>query len=322
MDQAQSALTSQLVAKQLMEQLGTYRIRLLRARREQVHAGYRGPFLGRRPVLKWGHRLVVDGDMPSQKFYISHADTVLVWNLDVNTTHLELSRWVKPYCAMPRDIEGSIEIVTCEDCLPTGRAYIGFDFPGEADAFLHAMGGNTTEFGNRIVQLEKLKNRHVPGGKYYPGPDKRPERTIDELLLDLNGWEHLVDPADLQTLYDAGIDKWILDDAFRVLRWKNVSFGPYDQGIRRESLEPQKERGQQYRDFVQLYVKTLIECLPTPERPGPIYESMFLPDEPTDMSIFDEEKVRQQAIRSFRASVGGRMAAEAELEASKRKRLE
>ena len=322
MDQAQSALSSQLVATQLLEQLGTYRIRLQRARREQVHAGYRGPFIGRRQVLKWGHRLVVDGDMPSQNFYISHADTVLAWNLDVNTTNYELSQWVKPYCAMPRDIEGSIEIVTCEDCLPTGRAYIGFDFPGEADAFLKAMGGNTAQFGNRIVQLKKLKTRHVAGGKYYPGPDKRPERTVDELWRSLDGWEDLVDPADLQTLYAAGIDKWILDDAFRVLRYKNISFGSYDQGIRRESLEPQKDRGQQYRDFVQLYVKTLIEALPTPERPGPIYEALFLPDEPVDLSIFDEEKVRRLALRSFRASVGGKMAAAAELEASERKSLE
>jgi len=304
--EAESALHSQLVATQLRDspQLGSaYRIRYQIARREMVFSGWRGPYIGRIEVRKLGRKLIVDGDMPTKDFYISHADTVLVWNLDPAVSKWELSQLVQPYSTLRRDVDGSIEMVTCEDYLPTGQAYIGFDYPGDADAMLEAL-GQSCKMGDRTIHFKKMKNRSVLG-QPYKGPERRPDRTVEELWRDLDGWERFVDPADLETLEKNGIEKWVLDDAFRVIRYKNETFGAFDQGMRRESLQPELERGQQYKTIVQEYVAQLLECLPTREKPGAIYEALHFPDQPIDTSIFDHEVERKKVLRAYRAATGG-----------------
>ena len=70
---------------------------------------------------------------------------------------------------------------------------------------------------------------------------------MEELWRNLNGWESYVSADDLQTLQKAGVEKWMLDDAFRALRYKNETFGPLDQGMRGESIQAHMAPGDQYR---------------------------------------------------------------------------
>ena len=55
-----------------------------------------------------------------------------------------------------------------------------------------------------------------------------------------------------------------------------------------------------YREMVQTYIATLKECISTPEDPGVIYESLFLPDEEVDTEIFENEPVRQEVLKQRR----------------------
>ena len=300
--EAASALGSKLLEDQLQEMGSAYTVRYQRARRNMVHAGFRGP-VNHQEVRQRGQKLIVDGDMPTKKFFISHADTLMAWNLDPTVTKLEISQLVQPYCAMRRDIEGSIEFVTCEDYRPTGQAYIGFDIAGEAEAALEAL-GHKIQLADRTVHLHRVGIRQVPY-RYYRGPDTRPDRPIEELLRDLDGWEQHVDPADVKLLEEAGIPKWVIDDSLRIIRYKNETFGPLDGARRKEALEPGMKAGQQYKEIVQLFIETLKECLPTPEDPGFMYEALHLPDQEIDLSIFDREKERQKKLDAHRVAHGG-----------------
>ena len=91
--------------------------------------------------------------------------------------------------------------------------------------------------------------------------------------------------------------------------------------MRGESIQEHKAPGEQYREMVQLYIKTLLECIPTPENPGTIYEYLHFHDQPVDLSIFEKEKKRRLELRAYRASVGGNSAME-ELPQTERKSLE
>jgi hypothetical protein len=296
---AESILESSLVSAQL-EEIGKYPIRFRRARRELVHERFGGPGKSKgQEFRKLGPRLIVDGDMPTRSFYTRHAGAILLGNLDLTVSKEEITRVFQPYCAMPRDKNMSIEIVTCWEDIPVGQAYVGFDKPGEAEAAINEI-GRALRLGDRKAWLSLVKMRLAPF-QSYKGPDTRPERPIEELLRDLTGWEQYVDPADIQLLEDNGVSKQVLDDALRNMRFNNHTFSVLDQSIRDEALEPEKRAGQQYKDIVQLFIKTLIECLPTKENPGELYPHHFAPEEQDIDSMFEKEKERQELIRLHRA---------------------
>jgi hypothetical protein len=297
-EQAESAVGSILIEKQLQD-LGRYAPRLLRARRELVHAGYDGPNRStERRVM--GRRLVVDGDMPSKSFYLSHAGVVHVRNLDSAVTQPNLSAAFDRYCARRRDVAGSVEFVTCHAGLPTGCAYVGFDIPGEAEAALQDLKG-VLHLGATRARVKLVRDRRAPGQPEIR-VEKRKERSVEELLDDLDNWEKYVSPEDLKTLEGAGIAKVVLDEALRNIRYNNKTFGSYDSALRSEALEPQKMDGELYKELVQLYVSTLIDCLPTEDKVGEMYEATHFPDEPIDLSVFQTEKERQKRLLEKRTS--------------------
>ena len=296
-DHAKSALDSHLLRDQL-NSIGQYKVRYFRARRELLHAGFDQPTKSKE-IRKPGTRLIVDGDMPSRKFYLSHAGVVHLRNVDPMLTKEEISKIAQPFCAQIRDIQGSIEFITCHAGLPTGEAYIGFDLPGEAETFMRASKGGRIVMGDRSAVQQKVHDRRLPGQPPIR-VEKRLERTEEELLDDLNNWEKYVDPADLEQLHKAGISKTVLDEAMRSIRFGNATFGPLDSALRSEALEPEKESGELYKEMVQLYIEMLKDCLPSKEDVGPMYELLHFPDEPIDLGIFDREKERQRQLEEKR----------------------
>lgn len=286
-EQANSARESAKI-KEVLKGLCQYPIQFLRARRELIPVGK-----SRKP----GSRLIVDGEMPSKDLFISHVRVIHLRNVDPSLNKAQISAAFDPFSLRRRDVAGSVEIVKCSQGLPTGCVYVGFDSVGEAEACINACSGRL-RLGDRVAQMRVVRDRNLPG---VPRPDYRPMRSVDELLKDLNNWEQYVDPKDLQELEAAGVSKDVLDEALRGIRYHNATFGPLDGGIRSESLEPEKDPGEQYRELVQMYVSTLKECIATPEDVGELYESQHFPGEPVDMSIFEEETKRQETLRQMRS---------------------
>lgn len=297
-EQADSAIDSDLVKSRLRD-VGKYTVRLFRARRELVHAGFAGPAKNKE-LRKPGRRLIVDGDMPSKNFFLTHSDVVHLRGVDHNLSKADISRAFDQFSSNSRDINDSIEFVTCHTGLPTGRVYVGFDQPGEAEKMMKSCYGRL-KIGDRIVRMKLVRNRLVPN-RVLQLAEKRPERTEEELIDDLNNWEKYVDPADLELLEKAGINKIALDESLRTFRFQNPTFGALDSSLRSEALRPELERGEQYKELVQMYVETLKECLPSREEPGLMYEALHFPDEPIDLTIFDREKERQKALNEKRSN--------------------
>jgi hypothetical protein len=296
-EQADSAVDSLLVRERL-EELSRFSVRFFRARRELVHAGFGGPARGWE-LRKMGPRLVVDGDMPTKKFFLQHSRVAYLRDVDPNLTKEEISAAVQPFCVQQRDTSGSVEFVKCSAGLQTGRVYVGFDIPGEAEIAIRSLNGRL-ELGGRKVVMKLVQQRRIPG-EALARPEKRPERNVEELLEDLNNWERYVDPADLEELEKLGISKVVIDEALRGIRYSNPTFGALDTSLRSESIEPDKMTGQQYKELVQMYIATLKECVATPDSVGKLFEAMHFPDEPIDLSIFDAEKERQEAIKEKRS---------------------
>lgn len=296
-EQAESAVDSLLIRDRL-EELAQFSVRFFRARRELVHAGFGGPARGWE-VRKMGPRLVVDGDMPSRQFYLQHSRVIYLRDLDACLTEEDIAAAFQPYCVQQRDTQGSVEFATCSAGKPSGRAYVGFDIPGEAEAAIKSLHGRI-ELGGRKAVMKLVGDRSIPG-QPVPRPEKRPERSVEELLEDLNNWERFVDPADLEELESIGISKVVIDEALRGIRYSNPTFGAFDSSLRSESLEPEKMTGQQYKELVQMYVATLKECVATPDNVGRLFQGMHFPDEPIDMEIFDAEVERQKAIKEQRS---------------------
>jgi hypothetical protein len=279
-----------------MAEIGQHPLRFAKARRELVYTGTHGGPDGTEPLRKLGPRLIVDGDMPTKAFFTSHASTVFLRELDPSVTKKQIADLFQPYCTVARDVEGSTEFVTCRDGLPTGRAFVGFDEIGEAEAALDALcqdSGRLTGLGSGTAIADLVKEKSQPS-------HKRSSRSEDELLDSLNNWRQYVDPADLQELLDHNISIEALDETFRTIRYNNSTFASMDQAMRTETLNPDKDTGGMFKDLVQTYIATLKECLSTPENPGAIYESLHAVDEPFDTDIFDEEPARQEKLRKRR----------------------
>lgn len=288
-EQAQSAIESKVVRDRLAT-FGKYPVRFFRARQELVHDGFSGPHKAyeRR---RMGPRLIVDGDMPSRNFYLTHAGVLKLSNLDPTLTKEDISRAFQPHSTLLRDISGSIEFVTCHGGHRTGQAYVGFDIAGDCEDAVEKIGRNM-QLGDRPAEVKLVRERRVPN-RPSTQPARRPDRSTEELVNDLTSWEQYVDPADIVELEKAGISKATLDEALRAIRFNNATFGALDSALRTEALEPQKQQGELYKELVELYIETLKECLATPENVGPLYEAMHFPDEDIDLSIFEQEKERQ-----------------------------
>ncbi|MGK3761812.1 MAG: hypothetical protein ACI8RD_014130, partial [Bacillariaceae sp.] len=294
-EHADNAVKSTIVEQRLKD-FGQHRIRYNKARRELVYTGnHTGPG-GEDLERELGNRLIVDGDMPTKNFYLSHATAVHIRNLDPSVTKQEISEFFQPFCAMSRDVEGSIEFVTCYEGLPTGKAHIGFDEHGEAEAAMAVCesSGRVNGLGPNTVIMKKVRDSK----KIIR--ENRPARDEQALLDSLDNWEQYVDPKDLEELIEAGISKESLAESLRAIRYHNPTFSSLDQAIRSEAMNPETDSGGMYRELVQTYIETLKECISTPEDPGPIYESLFLPDEVPDTEIFENEPIRQEELRKRR----------------------
>jgi hypothetical protein len=294
-EMADSAIQSSMVQERLLE-VGQHRIHYSKARRNLVFTGTHGGPDGRQRLRKLGPKLIVDGDMPTKKFFVSHAETLHLRNLDSSVTKQEIADFFQPFCAMPRDVEGSVEFVTTRDGFAAGAAYVGFDELGEGRNALEALAaaGKVEGLGHNQIYVHFVKDLT------RISREKRQDRGEEELLHDLQSWEEYVDPADLELLYEHGISKESLDETFTAIRYQNPTFSTMDQAMRNETLNPEKEVGGMYRELVQMYVAELKDCLSTPENPGYIYESLFAPGEELDTEIFDNEPKRQEELKKKR----------------------
>jgi hypothetical protein len=297
-EQAESSLSSKMIIDRF-DEIGRYPVSYFRARRELVHAGFGGPTRSKE-VRGFGPRLIVDSDMPSKTFFLSHGGVIHLRNLDPTLTKEQISEIFQPYSAQRRDVQGSIEFVRCEMNNFTGSAYVGFDIPGEAEAAIEQEGGRVT-LGDQSAIMRMVHDRQIPN-RPLARPEKRPDRTAEELLQDLNNWEQYVDAADIAELEKAGVSKIVLDEALRPFRFHNPTFGALDSSLRSEAIRPETGFGDNYKGLVQMYVQTLKECLPTTEDVGDIYKALHFPDEPVDLSIFDREKERQKMLHEKRAN--------------------
>ena len=289
---AEMAVTSEAV-KLRLDEMGNSPIDFFHAKRELVPDGYTGPNKSHQ-LKRLGTRLIVDGDVPSNAFFRSHAGCIHLRNVDETVTNQDIAYLLQPYCSSLRDVSGSVEWVTNIQGVRTGTAFVGFDRLGEAEAFVKAVSGRIKGLGNSQVVARTVRDKKIPGAKPR---EARPERTEEVLLDDLNNWEKHVDPKELEELEALGVNKMALDLAFRALRFQNSTYGAMDTALRSETLVPEREAGEEYRETVREYIATIKECMGTPEDPGEIYKSLFMPGEEIDLSIFEHEKRRQARIK-------------------------
>jgi hypothetical protein len=170
---------------------------------------------------------------------------------------------------------------------------VGFELPGEINEVKELYKGKAI-IGGCEVKLTPVQDKKLRRGKREGA---RPSRTIDQLKDDLYNWEKHVDPKDIEELVEKGISKDVLDEAMRTLRASNRSFAGDDQAMPGERIYEQRPVGDMYKSAVRLYIKLLKECAPTKENPGRMYEAMFPIDQPVDLSVFEYEKKRIEAVR-------------------------
>ena len=297
-DEAAAAAASTVLQKRL-EKVGLYRVRYFLARRELVHKCFSGPAKDEEERVK-GPRLIVDGDMPSKEFFQSHPRCIHVSNLDPAEPSIseKLTELFQPFSEWVR-YPGSVEPVTCAHNLPTDRAYVGFDVPGEAEACVKKCNGKI-RMGDRTLFLRLVDDRIVPNRGLYRA-EKRPARSVEELWDDLENWEKYVDPADIEYLEQHGVSKCVMDEQLKRMRLKNPTFGPLDHCLRSEAIEPDKKPGEIYKEVVQTYVQVLKDCVATREDPGPVFLAGFENEEDIDYSVFDEWEKRKAEIERLRA---------------------
>mmetsp|Transcript_4335 Transcript_4335/g.6233 ORF Transcript_4335/g.6233 Transcript_4335/m.6233 type:complete len:789 (+) Transcript_4335:134-2500(+) len=253
-DQGESILTCSLM-KEHMSELGRSNIRFFRARRELIHGGYTGPAHGQ-IYQKRGKKLVVDGDKPSNELFQSHSGVIQLTNLHSSFTKADLTDFFQSFSADRRDVFGSIEFATCSHGERTHVAYVGFDRFGEAEAVLKSCSG-LLDLGKGPVTVRLVKQLGNPKAGLN---DERPNRSEEELLDSLNNWEQYVDSKDIEELGKKGIPKETFSDFFRVLRFKNRSYGAYDWGIKEEKTTAEQiSPGHQIRETMRHYVDTLKE---------------------------------------------------------------
>jgi hypothetical protein len=289
------ALSSEMLSLRLSE-LGAAKVRYFKARREIVRDGMGGP-RKQKEMRVLGPKLVVDGDIPTRDFFISHADTIQLRNLDKSLTKEEITDFFQPFCSEPRDVETSVEFITCMEGTRIAKAFVGFDRRGEMDKVLKAFNGRV-KLGKRTTIIKSVKERYSIEGK--PLCEPRSNRNIEELLQDLNDWERHANPKDVEELVNAGISKEVLGEYLRNVRFHNPTFSAVDQAKSDERLTPNRDRGHDYRSLVQEYVTNLKDSIATRADPGTLYRGLFPRGEEIDMSIFDLDQEVQTRIREKR----------------------
>merc|ERR1712127_1158238 len=90
-------------------------------------------------------------------------------------------------------------------------------------------------------------------------------------------------------------DIQVIKDAFMVTRHGNVSYSMEDGGIIGERFNDDKQPGDKFQEFCQLYIDTLKELVSTPEDPGPLYKGMFLPNEDQSIDVIREDFEKDHA---------------------------
>jgi hypothetical protein len=272
-------------------------LRVLPARREVVHDKFAGP-VRKIQMKKMTHKLIVHGDVPSRDFFLSHAKVLHLINVPEKVSKKEISESFQKFCAERRDVEGSIEIVKSSDGHPTGRVYVGFDLEREGDDAWNEISSsgekivfNETAPATRVMQVKEVAL--VRGSKL----GARSERTQEELIASFSAWKDYVDPKDMETLESFGITMDVLGDAFKAARHSNPTFGVEDQAREGERMRDEYAPGGHFREFVQMYIDTLKEVGATKEEPGLKYESMFLPGEELEYTLFDDEEERLAALK-------------------------
>mmetsp|Transcript_4239 Transcript_4239/g.5584 ORF Transcript_4239/g.5584 Transcript_4239/m.5584 type:complete len:1041 (-) Transcript_4239:314-3436(-) len=292
---------SPLLPKRLQE-MGTYSVQFLRARRELLHEKV-DSVDKTKEIRVMGPNLMVDGlHMPWKEFYLSHASALQIQNLPPGIQKNDLTKIFQQYSKGRRDAKHSIQFVNCE---LSGEpilniAYIGFDEPDEAMACVNNFEEGKMKIGNHETQLIFCKDRAIP--YVSTDPHTRTTRTIEELNDDLNNWEKYVDPKDVEYLDENGVPRVILDEILRGIRRTNVYFGPLNSPIEDESIEP-KSAGELYKEVVVMYVETLKECVATPNDPGELFLEQFFPGQEPDLSVFDKWKEEKAKIESSRAKL-------------------
>lgn len=259
------------------------------AKREVVHDKWGGP-ANEIQIKKLNHTLVVDGDVPSSSFFLSHTGVLHLCNVPSNVNKLAISEIFQPYCTDKRDVRGSVEIVKTIDGDATGRVYVGFDLDQDYQAALAVL-GQKVSFSNTglTTRIRPVKDKRLLRGEKI---GSRTERSEEELLYALqNSWMDHVDPKDLKFLEAHGVSKDVLEEAFLAARYENPSFGLEDDVRIGERLRD-NGTGESYRDFVKLYIETLMEVIATKEKPGAMYEGMFMSNEPIDHEFLEREEKR------------------------------
>ena len=294
-DATQSLVQSAEIIHHL-SQMGRHHVKVYPAKRSKISDGYQGPVRGA-PQFKHGPKLEVLGDAPSKDFFLSHSAVLHLRNLSPQVSKKDLTDFFQPFSLDYRDVNGSIELGTDIDGFPSGRAFVGFDLPGEAESVLEKFASGRAEIGKSTVTMRLVKEHILKRGRKA---DRPVPRTEEELLDELHNWEKHVDTDDIKELESLGISKDVLEDIFLTVRYKNRSLGATDQARAGDRLRPEYRQGDHYRRFVKLYLKILKEVTATPENPGLLYESLFLPGQEVDLSIFESEKERIEGIRKLK----------------------
>ena len=293
------AATALLDNSNLYKTLASLQRQILRvhsARRHVIHDKFAGP-ARQIQMKKMTHRLIVNGDVPSKNFFLSHAKVLHLTHVPVGIGKKDISDYFQKFSSENRDVEGSIEIVKSYDGYPTGRVYVGFDLAKECDEALNEISG----LGDTIVFKKAAlptRVRAVADVAMVRGSKlgARSERTQEELIASFSAWKNDVDPKDIETLELYGITIDVLEEAFMAAR-RNPSFAAEDQAREGERMREEYGPGGHFQEFVQMYIDTLKELGSTKEKPGLKYESMFLPDEDLEYSLFDDEEKRLVALR-------------------------
>jgi len=277
---------------------------LLPVQRSIVHSGYAGP-ARHYQIQRFGNDLIVHGDTPSLDFFRSHAMVFQLTNVCGKITPMDIARYFQQYCVEERDVLGSTEYIYDLEGHFTGRVYVGFDLQEEGIAAWKAI----EELGQRIqivageegivadgsfIRVRPVQEKDV---KRSPKLAPRTYRSEEELLDSLMDWTKHVDQSDIEYLESMGIGKHVLAEAFMAVRHNNPTFGTEDWARQGEKLRNEKKPGHHFRQFVRLYVETLKEVATTREKPGMLYEAMFVPGEEMDLEIFDREEARLEKLK-------------------------
>jgi len=306
----QVEVDTQKMMEQCIAKLSKQIVQIYPAEIELTHDKFGGP-ARQFQFKKKTSNLFVQGDTPSHSFFTSHAYVLHLSNVPSTITNEVLSTYFQPYCMLDRDINGSIEHVKPLDGVTyTGRVYVGFDLESEGIKAYNDIVANHIQHKSQITNLttcgtpifvSPVKEKTLVRGSKL---GERSYRNADELQYCLHDkWREYVSQEDMELLEKMGVPTHVLEDSFMTARFHNPSFAA--EGLARvgERLNEELGPGDEFREFVEMYVESLKELGSSKENSGPMYEGMFLPEEEMEFSMFDDEKKRLDKIKSDREKI-------------------